>query len=79
MQRLDFLPAHHRRLCRTRLPPRAFGIKVYKRIQFRLERRNSFKVRLDNLHRRKFLLAYSRRNLRNRPKNYFIHNQPFEW
>jgi hypothetical protein len=35
-------------------------------------------VRLHNLHRRKFLLAYPYNNFRNRSKNYFVHVQALE-
>jgi hypothetical protein len=75
MQRPHGVAAHHRSLRRPR--PRAcpHKVKVYERIQFRLQLRHSSEVRVHNLDWRKFPIANPRSNFRNRSKNYFIHGR----
>jgi len=51
MQRTHSFAAHQRGLGRSRLLARTIGIEMNKRIQLRLERRDSFEVRLHDLDR----------------------------
>ena len=81
MKRPDAVAARNRRLRRPCLPARPVRIQVHKRIQLRLQRRHPFEMRLHNLDGRNSLLPNACNNLRNRSKNYFVHEHEdsFQW